>query len=119
VELRQGDAQRLPLPGASVDSVVATYALCSMPDPLAVLTEARRVLRPGGRLVLVEHGAAAAPAVRLLQRAAQPFSVRFAADDLLGDPIALLPSAGFGLLHADRAGRGRMVFRLVAQAPAS
>lgn len=55
-ELRHGDVQRLDLPDDSVDTVIATYALCTIPDPGAVLVEARRVLRPGGDLLLVQHG---------------------------------------------------------------
>lgn len=56
--LLAGDAERLPLPDASVDAVVTTLVLCSVPDPARALAEARRVLHPGGRLVFVEHVAA-------------------------------------------------------------
>lgn len=48
-------AERLDLPDASVDTVVTTLVLCSVPDVAATLAEARRVLRPGGRLVFLEH----------------------------------------------------------------
>jgi ubiquinone/menaquinone biosynthesis C-methylase UbiE len=51
-------AEHLPYPDQSFDCVVTTWTLCSIPDPLAALAEARRVLRPGGRLLFVEHGAA-------------------------------------------------------------
>jgi ubiquinone/menaquinone biosynthesis C-methylase UbiE len=117
VQLRRGDMQRLELPDASVDTVLATYALCSVPDPLAVVVEARRVLSPGGRLVLVEHGVATAWPVRLLEHAAQSLSVRFAADDLLGDPGPLAREAGLELELLERHGRGGLVHRVVARAP--
>ncbi|PXY30348.1 class I SAM-dependent methyltransferase [Prauserella endophytica] len=57
-EVLDGRAERLDLPGHSVDAVVATFVLCSVDDVTAALTEIRRVLRPGGRYVLAEHVAA-------------------------------------------------------------
>lgn len=66
------DAARLPLPDASVDTVVSTWTMCTIPDLDAALVEARRVLRPGGTLRFVEH--TIAPGVRMagVQRAIQP-----------------------------------------------
>ena len=56
VRLLEQSAEHLPLADASVDTVVVTWSLCSIPDPLAALREAHRVLAPGGRLRFVEHG---------------------------------------------------------------
>jgi ubiquinone/menaquinone biosynthesis C-methylase UbiE len=55
VELLAAPAERLPLEDASVDSVVFTLVLCTAPDPAAALAESARVLRPGGRLLFLEH----------------------------------------------------------------
>lgn len=57
-DVRTDVASDLSLPDASVDNVVATLVLCTVPDPDAALREAWRVLRPGGRLVFLEHVAA-------------------------------------------------------------
>ena len=53
--LARMDAGRLGFRDASFDTVTATLVFCSLPDPLAVLAEVRRVLCPGGRLLLLEH----------------------------------------------------------------
>jgi ubiquinone/menaquinone biosynthesis C-methylase UbiE len=58
VEIVDAPAERLPFPDESFDAVVGTLVLCSVPDPAACLAEVHRVLRPGGRLVFVEHVAA-------------------------------------------------------------
>jgi phosphatidylethanolamine/phosphatidyl-N-methylethanolamine N-methyltransferase len=55
VTLELGDAQALSYPDASFDVVAATFLFCSVPDPVLGLTEARRVLKPGGQLLLLEH----------------------------------------------------------------
>jgi ubiquinone/menaquinone biosynthesis C-methylase UbiE len=55
IPLSVGDAQRLAWPDGAFDAVVGTLVFCSIPGPEQALAEARRVLRPGGRLFLIEH----------------------------------------------------------------
>lgn len=61
VEFVGSDGQDLPLPTASVDHVLITWSLCTIPDPARALAEVHRVLRPGGGLHFVEHGRAPDP----------------------------------------------------------
>jgi SAM-dependent methyltransferase len=56
VSLLRASAEHLPLADAVFHTIVMTWTLCSIPNPIAALTEMRRVLRPGGRLLFVEHG---------------------------------------------------------------
>ena len=60
-------AESLPFDNGSIDTVVVTWSLCSIPAPVAAMTEARRVLRSGGQLRFVEHGLSPDPGVRKWQ----------------------------------------------------
>lgn len=96
VELVGLSAERLPLPDASFDTVVMTYTLCSIVDPLSALREMRRVLAPGGRMIFCEHGRAPDESVRRWQRRIQPLWGRCAGGCHVGRDIpALLEAGGF------------------------
>jgi ubiquinone/menaquinone biosynthesis C-methylase UbiE len=106
VELVRGHAERLPFPDRAFDSAVITYSLCSVDDPPRALAEVRRVLRPGGALVFVEHGLARDAATRRWQRGLTPIWRRIAGGCHLDRDIAsILRDAGYRLddLHADYA----------------
>ncbi|MGI9003495.1 MAG: class I SAM-dependent methyltransferase [Pseudonocardia sp.] len=113
VQLLVGDAQALDLPDEGFDTVLATLALCSIPDPDAALAEMARVLRPGGRLLLVEHVASLIAVVRTVQRLLEPVAVRCAADHLLRRPERDVAAAGLAIdyLHRSKAG---IMMRLTA-----
>jgi ubiquinone/menaquinone biosynthesis C-methylase UbiE len=70
------DGARLPVPDASVDAVVSTFTLCTVPEAETALGEIRRVLRPGGRLHFLEHGRAPEESVRRWQARLQPLQSR-------------------------------------------
>jgi len=67
-----GSAEAIPLESHSVDTVVTTWTLCSIPDAHAALGEMRRVLKPGGRLLFVEHGLSPDRRVRWFQHRLTP-----------------------------------------------
>lgn len=96
VELVGLSAERIPLPDASFDTVVVTYSLCSIPDPVAALKEMRRVLIPGGSLLFCEHGRAPDATVARWQDRLQPLWGPLAGGCHLNRDIpVLLSTAGF------------------------
>jgi len=100
--LLQGDAQQLPFPDASFDTVVCTFALCTIPDDRKAVAEAHRVLRTGGALLLVEHVRSPNPLIRLFERIGDPIMHRIAGDHLLRDPLDYLTKSGFELERVER-----------------
>jgi len=90
------DGQALPLEDGSCDGAICTFALCTIPDPVTALAEVRRVLRPGGRFHLLEHGLAPDARVASFQRRFEPVQRRIADGcHLTRDPVALVTAAGF------------------------
>lgn len=90
------DGQALPLADASCDAALSTWTLCTVPDPAQALAELRRVLRPGGRLHLVEHGLAPDADVRRWQDRIGPLQRRVAGGCRIDRPVdRLVRDAGF------------------------
>ncbi|MEK0085072.1 class I SAM-dependent methyltransferase [Benzoatithermus flavus] len=98
VILLEQSAEHLPLPDASIDTAVVTWALCSIPDPLAALREVRRVLAPGGQLRFLEHGLSSVPELARWQQRLTPLWRRLAGGCHLDRRIdRLLERAGFSI----------------------
>jgi ubiquinone/menaquinone biosynthesis C-methylase UbiE len=116
VDLRLGDAQRLDFPDASFNSVVCTLALCTIPDDRAAVAEAHRVLRPGGRFLLLEHVRSPDPVVRFVERLLEPLAIRFGGDHLTREPLDHLRDLGFAVEELERPKRG-IVERIAARKP--
>lgn len=117
------DGQHLDLPDDSHDSALVTFTLCTVPDPLLALREARRVVRAGGRLHVLEHGAAPDESVRRWQRRLEPVQrAVFAGCHLTRDVPGLVAAAGWHVEELSQAyapgpGLARpwtYVYRLVA-----
>lgn len=96
VELLSGAAEDIPFEGASFDTVVTTYTLCSVEDPLRALSEMRRVLKSNGQLLFAEHGKAPEASVRAWQNRLNPLWRRIAGGCQLNrDVPQLLEQSGF------------------------
>jgi ubiquinone/menaquinone biosynthesis C-methylase UbiE len=97
-KLVRGSAEFIPLDDRSVDTVVITWTLCSIPNPGKALEEMRRVLKTGGQLLFVEHGLAQDERVQRWQHRLNSVWKRFAGGCNLDRPISkLLEDAGFQL----------------------
>jgi SAM-dependent methyltransferase len=96
VHVLDGRAEALPFDDHAFDCVVCTFTLCSVQDPRASLAEARRVLKPGGRLLFCEHGLAPDAAVVKWQRRIEPVWKRIAGGCHLTRPVtSAIAAAGF------------------------
>jgi ubiquinone/menaquinone biosynthesis C-methylase UbiE len=113
-DLRIGDVQELDFRDESFDTVVCTLGLCTIPDPRRAISEAHRVLRPGGKLILLEHVRSPSLPVRTLERVLEPLSVRFQADHLTREPLDYLQTEGFEVERLERSKWG-IVERVLAR----
>ncbi len=101
------DAHDLPFPAATFDTIVGTLVFCSIHDPLAALAELRRVLRPGGRLLLLEHVRGQTPLTRRLTDWLHPVWFAMQGECHLNrETAAAVAAAGFRVERAESHGRG-------------
>lgn len=102
VEYLESSAEEIPLDSRSIDTVVSTWTLCSVPDAAQALREARRVLKPGGLLLFTEHGHAPDPGVQAWQRRLDPLWSRMAGGCHLDRKIdGLIRDAGFEIVELE------------------
>jgi ubiquinone/menaquinone biosynthesis C-methylase UbiE len=100
VTFLEASAEAIPMESSSVDTVVTTWTLCSVPEPLRALEEMRRVLKPGGQLLFVEHGLSPDSNVRKWQQRLTPLWKRIAGGCHLNRQIPeLLQRSGFHVTH--------------------
>jgi ubiquinone/menaquinone biosynthesis C-methylase UbiE len=100
VKFLEASAEAIPLDEHSVDTIVTTWTLCSIPQAAAALADMRRVLRPGCRLLFAEHGLAPDESVRRWQNRLTPVWRRIGGGCHLNRPIrSMIEGAGF---HVDR-----------------
>jgi ubiquinone/menaquinone biosynthesis C-methylase UbiE len=113
IELLEADAQDLPFADDSFDTVVCTYALCSVPDEALAISEMRRVLKDGGRLILVDHIRSSVRPIFWFQRLWEFIPSRTKGEYMTRRPALHVMAAGFDIRARDRQ-RAGIIERLVA-----
>ena len=104
VEFLTHTKEEIPLDDRSLDVVVTTWTLCSIPDPIKALKEMRRVLKPGGTLLFAEHGLAPDAGVRVWQDRLNPLWRKVTGGcNLNRKPDELIQASGFRFIQLDAA----------------
>lgn len=106
VTLLEGDAEALPFDDGAFDTVVCALGLCSIPDNRRAVAEMARVLRPGGRLLLLDHVGSTWSPLRWAQRAVEVASVHFAGEHFTRRQLEHVRAAGLDVVEDDRVAAG-------------
>ena len=101
IELRLGDAQDLDFANEEFDTVTATLLLSTVADPQRAVIEMRRVLRPGGRVLLLDFARSPVAPVRWVERVLKPLTAR-SRFSRLREPLDYFGVAGFTVEHVER-----------------
>jgi len=102
VNLLLMDAERLEFPDRSFDYVVTTFVLCTIPDPVQALKEMRRVLKPSGELIALEHMHSSNPIIARFEDLINPFLYFLLGDHTTRHTLKNIKEAGFTIQEATR-----------------
>ena len=111
-DLRLGDAQALDFPNATFDTAVATFVFCSVPYPVLGLRELARVVRPGGRVLLLEHMRSANPILGALMDFINPLVVRLMGANINRWTVENVQASGLQVESVEDLGTGG-IFKLI------
>jgi ubiquinone/menaquinone biosynthesis C-methylase UbiE len=102
VDLRPGDAHHLPFDDDAFDTVVCAISLCSILDPVAAIGEMKRVLIPGGQLLLVDHVGSSWPPIFAAQWLLERVTIPAAGEHFTRRPLTIVKATGFELVEVER-----------------
>lgn len=114
--MREANAEALPFADSSFDTVVCTLGLCGIPDHRQAIAEMHRVVRPGGKLLLLDHIDSHHTLLHFGQALLEKLTVRMCGDYMTRRPLPLVEQAGFVIQQQERLKAGT-VERLAATKP--
>ncbi|PYZ93407.1 SAM-dependent methyltransferase [Salipaludibacillus keqinensis] len=110
IDVQEADAERLPFPDDSFDTVIGTLVLCTIPDPDKALAEIRRVCKSDGRILFFEHVRVQQPFLARIQSAVTPLWKRlYDGCHLDRDTLSTIKKAGFSVDHVKEYKRGLFI----------
>lgn len=115
IELLEADAEALPFPDASFDTVASSLSTCTFPDPVRALREMRRVCKPDGQILLLEHGRSRSPWLARFQDRRADAQARMLGCRWNREPLELVRDAGMAVRNARRVFFG--IIHLIVAAP--
>jgi ubiquinone/menaquinone biosynthesis C-methylase UbiE len=115
VDLQLGDAQALDFPDSSFDTALATFVFCSVPNPVLGLREIKRVVRPGGKVLLLEHMRSSNPVLGMIMDWLNPIVVRIMGANINRRTVDNICQAGLEIEQVENLDKGGIFKMIVAR----